>query len=88
MYQTVTALGYWRKGWWLWLSSASQMVQCTMFLSGIGDQVHPLLNLEVRLDLMSKSLEKGRRLLWLPPSSGGGLHETTCTWSILDIWDI
>lgn len=54
-----------------------------------GDQVHLLPNLEVRLDLMSKPLEKGRRPVWLPPSpSGGSLHETMCTWSILDIWEI
>lgn len=53
------------------------------------DRLHPLPNLEVRLDLMSKPLEKGRRPVWLLPSpSGGGLHETTSTWSILDIWEV
>lgn len=54
-----------------------------------GDWVHPLPNLEVRLDFMSKPLEKGRRPVWLPPSpSGGGLHETTSIWSILDVWEV
>lgn len=65
------------------------MAQCTMFLSGTGDQIHPLPNLEMGLDKMSKTLEKGRKPVWLPPSpSVGGLHETTCTWSIWDIWEI
>jgi len=57
-----------------------------LFLSRIGDQVHPLPDLGVRLALMIRPLEKGRRPVELPASpSGGGLCETTCTWSVLDI---
>lgn len=55
----------------------------------MGDQVHPLPNLEVRLGFMSKPPEKGRKPVWLPLSPPrGGLHETTGTWSALNIWDI
>lgn len=58
------------------MSSASQMDQCTTFLSGIGDQVYLLPDLEVRIDLMRKPPEKGGRPVWLSPSPcGGGLHE-------------
>lgn len=49
-----------------------------------GDQVHPLPNVKVTLDVMSKPTEEGRKPMWLPLSPPrGGLHET---WSTLNIY--
>lgn len=60
-----------------------------MLLPGTGGQFQPFADLEVRLDLMNKPLEKGRRPVQQPASTSRGyLDETTCTWSILDTSEI